>query len=531
MATPVAHTNGQTGVFVIPSDALTSAPAFVSTSANVQILDEGLSFTINGSNVVTGYSPATFMFAATDGSGNIHIYGLNLASSTQPTATQISSLSLPLASGAAINSVICNFNGASTNILQPTTIFVVLHIAGTTGCNTTGDVWEVVHYTDTAATAPTAVGIKTTQISDLYGPTGALAGLVLLDPVSSNLYLYANDSFSAPATVIAGGGIASIGTVSNTNDLAANGAAFTGSELFLSVTKTSNVDYLYRLPYTATTATLEYTATGTLTLADPNDGTNIYFADNVTGSPSTQTIWQQPLSGGAPTKLFSYTVPSSGTTLGQFYDLIGSNGSLLVVSGGSIDTSTGASTGTLGTLPVGTLSTSVTALGSGSYTGFLSAFMEPATIGTASSDLVFVNVLYVTTMPTAFGYSSEVLTPGNTVKQALTANSYFLENGASPFSGSVLHVSGITDTAGGEGGGSISAVDIATLVATPLKASGGTTYTVPSGFTPGLAGLSNSIGSGALVPASGVAGNSSGLAYDVSKTLIVPISITNTNVD
>ena len=313
-------------MFVIPSNALTTTPTYLTTSASTMALASGQNLTVNGSNVVTAYSPATLMFAATDTSNDIHIYGLNLLAPSTPTATQISSLSLPLAAGEALDMVICDFHGSAGNLRQPTTVFVVLHIAGTTGCNTTGDVWEVVHYTDSPATAPTVVSITTTGIEELYAPSGALAGLVLLDPASRNLYVYADDSFTAPATAIPGGGIDYIGSAYSNNNVAASGTAFTGTVLFLAVTKTGPTTSLYRLPYTSRVATNEYTEVGTapLVLSSFSDGTNLYFTDN--GDP--QLIFQEPLAGGAPTQLYSYAVPSGHRP----YSLVGSNGSLLVMS-------------------------------------------------------------------------------------------------------------------------------------------------------------------------------------------------------
>jgi len=360
---------GQTGVFVIPSNALTTAPAYVTTSANTMFLDSGRNVTVNGSKLVTAYSPATLMFAATDSSNNIHVYGLNLVSESTPTATQISSLSLSLASGAALDTVICDSHGSASDLLQPTTIFVVLHISGRTGCNTSGDVWEVVHYTDSSVTAPTLVSITGTDIQELYAPSGALAGLVLLDPVSGNLYMYANDTFMSPRTAIPGGDITSIGTDYSNNNLAAIGTAFTGTDLFLAVTKTGGAQYLYRLPYAATTATLEYTAAGSLT-GGVSDGTSLFFTDE---SGETQLIFQEPLAGGTPTELYrySYNTPSGV----QPYSLLGSNGSFLVILEYSYNDGTTGDpySSHLATLPVGTLSASATAVRS--LEGISSAFM------------------------------------------------------------------------------------------------------------------------------------------------------------
>jgi Putative Ig domain len=499
-ATSLSSPNcGQTGVFVIPSDALTTAPAFVTSSANTMVLVSGLNVTLNGSSL-TAYSPATLMFAATDTDNNIHVYGLNLLSPSTPTAIQISSLSLPLAPGSALNTVICDFHGSASNLVQPTTVFVVLHIAGVKGCNTSGDAWEVVHYTDSAAAAPTVVSITTNDIQELYAPSGALTGLVLLDPASKNLYVYADDSFKAPATAIPAGGIASIGTVYSNNSVVTSGAAFTGTVLFLAATTTGGTQYLYRLIYTSTTATNEYTAVGagTLSLNGVSDGTNLYFTDN--GQP--QLILQEPLVGGTPTELYSNAAAASA-----LYSLVGSNGSLLVVSSRS----------SLVTLPVGTRSANTTALVNGADR-FLGATMVETTPGTPSTALVFVNFVepgysFPAEPPS---YSSELLTPSGTVKLGVSANSAWADT--SGLSGYVLQIRGLEFQAQQQI--SIDAINLETLAATVL--SNPTGVTLPVRARPFLVPKSNLVGAGSV--------GADGLAYDLSKDLIVPIVIANTNV-
>jgi len=507
---------------VIPSTALSTPPAFVSTSAATQYLGYAEQITVNGSGVISAYSPAIYMYAGVDSSNAIHVYGLNLTSTAAPTPVQIGSLSLPLASGAAISTVICESRPANTNLFDPTTMFVVLHIAGTTGCNTTGDVWEVVHYADGASTAPTVVGITSIFYTPLYGPTGALTGLELFDSVSGNLYLYASDSFTTPITLVSG--VTAASTILNAESVN-GGAAFAGNELFLSVT-TAAGNYLYRLPHGVTSATQEYTATGTLTGIGVGDGVNVYFNDTLSAATSTTSLWAEPLSGGAATKLYSVSYPSTVS-----YDLLGANGSVLVFYSTTIS---GASmSSTLYNVPVTGLSATATAIG-GPYTGAIfssNSFLQPATVGQPASDLVFVNVLNITSggSGNSYSYSSELLAPTGTVKQALTSNSVFLYDGASPLSDSVLQITGITDTSGGYGGGSFHAVNLASLTSTAFTTTGGAAYTVPAGDAAGVSALSTTIGAGLLEPRGG-SGASVGLAYDSSKSLIVPIALTNTNV-
>jgi hypothetical protein len=515
-------TGGQSGVFVIPSGNLAAAPAFVSSAAATAYLAYGEQVTVSGSNVVTALSPATYMYAAIDNSNNIHVYGLNLASSSTPEPVQIGSLSLPLTSGAAINTVICDSRQSQTNILQPSTMFVVVHIAGTGGCNTTGDVWEVVHYTDSSGTAPAVANITSTQFNSLFGPGGALTGLELLDAGSGNLYLYPDDTFTSPATLVTG--VTGASVLFDADDVV-GGVAFSGNELFLAVT-TASGSFLYRLPHASTTATKEYTATGSLSGSGIGDGTNMYFVDTTSATTSTSTFWAEPLGGGAPTELYSVSYPVSVS-----YDLLGANASVLVFYETTI--SGGAITSNLLNVPVGSVSSSATSIG-GPYNGSISAdssFLQPTTAGDASSRVVFLNVIQETSGggTTTINYSSEVLTPTGTVKQSLTTNSVYPFAATGPLSGSVLQITGITDTNGGYGGGSFNDVSLATLNSTALTTTGGAAYQVPAGDISGLAGLANTIGAGVIAPRTG-AGASQGAAYDLSKDLIVPISLTNTSI-
>jgi hypothetical protein len=106
----------------------------------------------------------------------------------------------------------------------------------------------------------------------------------------------------------------------------------------------------------------------------------------------------------------------------------------------------------------------------------------------------------------------------------------FLYDAASFLSGSALQITGITDTAGGYGGGTFNAVNVGTLASTALTTTGGAAYTVPAGYVSGFTQLSTTIGAGLLAPMGASSAVSDGGAYDLSKDLIVPISLTNTNV-
>jgi hypothetical protein len=268
----------------------TTSPTFISTNA-VQVLGQASNINVNGNGAYTAASPGTLVYAAADSSNKVHVYGVNLAnpsnSTTAPTATQLGSLSLSIGAGAAISTVVCSDSSslsASTNALDPTTLFVVLHIAGSTGCNTTGDIWEVVHYGDSVTTAPVAVTALTTSTATptsfeaLYQPGGHLAGIVALDPGSSKLQLFADDTFTSPTTLVS--------SVTSASSLYSRGSVALGTNLFLSVTVTGGQQAVYRIPYSfsGTTATAVYTAQGTLSSTGVADDNNVYFTDTTTGS-------------------------------------------------------------------------------------------------------------------------------------------------------------------------------------------------------------------------------------------------------
>jgi hypothetical protein len=512
-------------VFVVPSNAPDSAPVFVSSSAQSEFLAYGMASTLNASNVVTGYWPATYMYLATDADGNLHVYGLDLTSITAPAPVQISNLSLPVGT-APLNEVICDWQAAFTNVLQPQTLFVLLHLPGPYGCIRGGNKWQVVHYTDSPTTAPYMTQLFSSAFTPLYAPSGALSGLIEFDPIDLILLDYADDTFTTGVQAIASGDIMAVTTLySSSLD---DGQAFTGTTLFLEVTTNGNgpmygTNMVYRLPYSSNTATLLYNASGYVS-GVVNDDNNLYFSDVANGtSATTQEIWQVPLAGGTPIQLFGYTVPANTGP----YSLIGSNNASLVVWSAVTDPASQLLTDTLGTLTVGVGNLSVQPLGQ-ALNGTVTAFLLPATAGARASDLLYASA----DNPVAGGaytFASEVLGLDGSSKQALTANTYFLDNATSPLSGAVLQLTGINATGGGMGGGQIQAVNVSSLAATPLTAAGGGSYTLAGGDTPDLMGVAPQLGAGTAVPSSSSAA-SIGLLLNLATDSIVPISIDNTNV-
>jgi hypothetical protein len=527
--------SGATGVFVIPSNDLSATPIFVTkTAAGTQAVDVvGFSKTrtVNSSNVVTSTSPYALLYLAVGSDGNAHLYAVNLSDvSVAPSATQVSSLSLSSLSD------ICSIVGsAQTNLYDPTTQFVVLrtNAAGSSSCGNGGDVYQVAHYSDSSTTDPTVVDINTPtaalggMFTALYQTSGALGGLVLLD-ATGDLDFYTSDAFTSP-TVLTSGVTFALDLV---DDSSVNSTGYLGaSTAFLSVT-TSSGSSVWRVPSSGEASSI-FSASGILGVTGVADTQNVYFTDTVALS-GTERIYQEAISGGTPMEIYSAPVAP-----GSIYFLVGSNGTSLVLTSttvsitGTVPTSGSTSTSVL-TLPVGNAATPTVI--AGPFSGQVSAAMCPATFGNVASDDLLLNVTETQTATTGatttYSYSSEVLAPSGGVTQATLADSAFLGLPACTGNfGTVLQVRGITDTNGGYGGGTVSAFDLGTSSVTALSTTSGSgNYTISTGDVPEGSFLSDDIGLGIVGPYSPPGGTSTGLAFDIAKTLIVPVTVPDSNI-
>jgi hypothetical protein len=512
-AAPTAGTSGgQNAVFIIRSDQLSAAPtlSFITTTANKPV-GVALQYSF-GAGGLASLSPAVMMYAAIGTDGMVHLYGLKLTdTSTVPTAKQIGTLSL------AALADICDSNQAETNLTDPTTLLVALHIAGPSGCGKGGDIYEVVHFSDAVGTAPAVVSISSTQFTALYQGTGALGGLVLLDPVSQNLYFFSGASFTAPVSLQTGV-TQSIGLY---NAIVKDASLFGSNIFFVKIIKAAGAS-LYSVNAAGVATHVHDGAVGGA-VADDN---NLYFTD--VSSTTTTTIFQTALSGaGAPLALYSgsYVPDSSG------YGLIGSNNSVLVLQNYSGQGGVTPSV-TLLTVPVGKTSATAITLG-GPYNGsILSAFMTAPTANNTPGDAVFVSIVNPAGGSTS--YSSVVLSPAGSVLQPLEANSLYEPLGPSQISsqqfGSVMQIQDITDTNGGYGGGVLFNVAVSSLTKTGIKTTGGTPYAVPSGYIGFFEGFSSDTIAIGGFQSLNTGAPAAGAAVDLSKNIAQQIDLTNSDV-
>ena len=524
---------GKNGLFLIPSDKLSSSPAptWVTTDAT-QLLAVGTKITVS-SGVLT-YLPQVLMYGDTDSTGTTRIFGLNLAgTSTVPTPTQISNLALP--SGQQI----CSYGSTiGTDVSQPTTLFVVLQVGTLTQCYSSGGTFEVVHYTDSKTTAPVVVNINSTDMSSVY-QGGKLVGLLLYSSTTKSLDLYANDTFTSPTEKITG--LASASSLRGVLDE----ATLSTSGIFFEVTTSANVNELWRIDGATLAATeIQNLGTGTISSGLPQDDTNAYYIVQTPGASNTVTdaFYQVALTGGTPKLL--YTPPSFvwySTTGSEQYQLIGSNDSVLAFNL-QTDTFTSGSpdptkaTATIYTIPVGTSTTTPTKLASyGTGNQLLYSFLATPSGGDYSSSVLFATVKNATGTSPNFNYAySAVSMPLNgSGGPAPIAKSVYapLAVLSSRLTDSVWQVTGITDTNGAFGGGTANLVNVSGLVATPFTTTGGGHYVFSAGFSAALEAIaSNNTTVGIIYKSVGSTTQYDGAAADLTGHFLLQISLTNTEI-
>jgi hypothetical protein len=535
-AIPQATPAGSTGLFIIPSDKLASSPAptWVTTD-KTQLLAIGTQ--ISQKNGVTTYSPQVMMYADTTSAGTTKIYGLMLAgTTTTPTPTQISSLSLPS------TQQICQISSDSeTDVTNADSVFVVIQVGTAEQCISTGGTYEVVHYTDSPTTAPVVVSLNTTEMNGVY-QNSKLVGLLVFDSATSSLDLYADDTFTSPTELIKG--------LSNTNYVSGvlDEATLSTSGIFESATTTGGSTSLYRIDGSTLVATsIQNIATGSIGNVAQDDN-NLYYIVLTpgTGSTTTDTFYQVALTGGNPKLLYTApTITNNGTAVSG-YQLVGSNDSVLVfeyysdpLTGGIQDPT--KATATLYTVPVGVTTTTPTTLHTyPAGNTLVEVFLAAPTGSGPTGNVLFATVRNATGVITAptIAYSAVSIPLNGGTAPAPIANSVYspLAIITAQLSYTVWQVTGITDTDGGYGGGTAKTVNVSTLAETPFTTTGGGDYVFGAGFSGGLEALSsNNIAVGIFENEAGFISNGTplqenGAAADLTSNFLYSIVLTNTYV-
>lgn len=551
---------GSASLYVIPSDNLDATPTRVGSFATP--LEGSLQVTVNSSNVVTEFSPSAMMYLAVGSDGKTHVYGLNLTDvSTAPKASQLGSFAL------AAPAATCGleFTEMATNAFEPTTAFVLLHTnpKGASECNKGGDQYQVVHYTDSVSTAPTAVNITVQPefgdaalpglATPIYASNGALGGVVLVSS-AGDLEFYAGDTFTTPKLLTSG--VTSV-TPLYLGAPSAGAPVPTLGVAFFAVSK-GNKQSVWRVTSSGV-ATNVYSAAGAIG-GYTSDSANVYFFDNVTVADSdgggegmtTQHLYKVALAAGTATHLYTAPAVVSGATmLGQLgLTLVGSNGSALLMESVQLPTTTIESS--VVTLPVGGASAPTAIAGPFSGVDSLEVMMCPQQFGSPELEDVLMNISSSTIKDevTEISYSSEMVTMSGKIIQEKLAGSLFVSTVPAGLestpqcpssAGLIAQVRGITATNGSYGGGTLVAYNLHGDLVPPLPAvqalhtSSGDNYVIASTdavggnsiFTSGGSILAGYVGTGAPALPPGP----DGLAIDFSKGLISVFTVPKANLE
>lgn len=463
---------------------------------------------LDGSKRLTGFERYSAVFTGAGPDGNYHVYGVQLADVTgTPAPVQLSNLSLP-------QSMVCQTFGGQTNILDPTTVFVVQSINSLVcGRN---DTFVLIHWADLPTVAPIPTQIPNEPLAALYQPDGTLGGLLVFDTVQGYLDFFGASALSGAPTILATGVTAV--QLQYDSSLITTGSLAAGSTEFVDVT-TNSGEQLLRVSYSGATTSI-YQVTGVLG-GFVADSANLYFYDAVSAT-SQQHIYQQPLSATSPAEIELFTASpvvynSHGLDTLVPMQLLGANGKQLVVANTTYDLTR---LPPIGAAPPVPLSTSIQSLAvgvSGTPTTlagpldniWVSAFMTTPTPGDYASQVVYLNEL----IPSAsnaghYSYTSEVLSATGTVLSGPQSNATFIEvprcdasqrgTPLANYYAPVLQFSGITDADGMLGGSTVTNFEVSGPPNPPLQDTNGNNFLVPANSAPVLCAASSSVLTGSL---------------------------------
>lgn len=547
-APDVAATGGVNAIAVLPSGNISSSPNLDTViTGSFEGVDFTFEYDLNGG--VPTYIPQLLVYRATDKNGNLQLYTLSLkASATAPVPAQLGNIAV------SSTQSVCGSKLVQTDLTNPAAFFVILDIGGTI-CDGESDTFEVVHSGDSATTSPTAVNLTSTDVDVLYS-NAKMTGMVLSainnnepEPNNTDVNFFADDTFTNPTTLFS--------KIYTEDDMSVGAlrklSTFSSEGLYILITPTgSSPSTLYLIDDSGGSTAIATAANADTFFVDSGtaDDSNIYyFTTSTANSVTTETLYQVPVGGGAPMQLFQKQLAS-----GENLSLLGSNDTDVVFQDSlPISGNTPASVGFY-SVPVGKSSSSATPLNATPYQGTISTvngFMVTPNLTDLSGSVVLVNIKTTTgtgnTAKTA--YSSIALQPGSTSSATPAANTVYGAFGTlgSAATGLAWQITGITDTNGGMGGGTLNLTDVSTLDNTPLTTVGGGNYIVPAGYH----SSGGSRGSLSAISSTGIAGGvllnenertvsssnpankygAIGLAIDLNAGFVLPEEVPATDVE
>lgn len=506
---------GKDGLFVIPSNSLTTPPIFIT---NNPVMELNPTFPVPNS-LVAEYRRTVFASKGSDAQVHLYYVLLNDTASV-PTPVQISNLTLSSLSD------ICGYSGTRVDVTNPDTEFYLLQLAGPNGtCKDSDDIYEVVHVTDDSNAAPSVANVDNVQFDPIHTTSGLLSGVVILDSVTNDLEFFAGTSFSNPVVLSANVNgyeklINTLGYVSQAGGFSCSQLSIPDNVSYFRVTKYSGDQFLYKVDENGVASVAFSTSSPAIDhfISDSNnlffDTVQVTFTSGV--YIQTATIVQLPFDGTSSTNLYTLN-----NTYNPGIELAGSDGASLVFNAPYPDSSAGINA--LQSIPLGSASTTAQVLTTlPSFDSSLCRLNsnDPSTaviIVNAKPDMSSAPVIY----------RSAMLSSDGTLLQPWTDGALFVGR-ASDGSGRFYEVNGITDTNGGYGGASLYDVTVASWQSVPFKTSTGDDFVIPNNYTIYMSDVSDSVCVGGLIPVGG--GDVDKIVCDKATHEIVTISMPNTSV-
>lgn len=493
-ASPTSGTaGGTTGLFVIPSDNLSAQPLFVTTDSGSS-LAAIYQFSLNSAGYITGYTPFGIVY---NDLLQQHLYRLDLGiqSGNAPALVQMSTLSFSQTKVCEMSIIV------RTNFTDPLTTAFIFRVAANGSPCGAADQFLMVHYTDSATTAP--VTVPSAPMGAIYNSDGSLAGLLALD-ASGNLKFYKDLSFTNPKQLLSG--LSGCVFYSSLGSEPSSPQQATGDAIIGAVKTTSGYSVsLYHVDGNGNVSGDLYDSqlNGGIN-SSAIDSHNLYFTDSSAQTNST-VVARLALDGNSKATTLYTTPPRSAQTI------IGVSGSQLILLGTSSNSA--QATPILETLATGTPGT-------------------PSTVATLSSGVESANMIggyiFVTSTSSTGIPSIEIFQPDGTMLRSNT-NSAFASWTPGPYlqlPNFLVELEGLTQPHS-YGGSAPYFVSVPTLASTALQTPGGPAYSIPNNASDVyFVRDSPTIGS---IEYPYLAPETSAL-YDISKNLIVPLSLPNTDI-
>lgn len=550
-----ATSGGSNGLFVVPSNALGTAPDYI-VNTNIGFAVPVLQPLVDGSGQIRAQLPYGVLYAAATGPGSAsNLYRLDVTASSALKPQQVSSLSInnSYSCGIALNDL--------QNVNDPSTAyFVVQAFPGTPNdyCNAPDNYYFLVHYSDSGSTAAASVPVGNNSFVTFHdAASGALNGIVAVD-TGGNLVYFHDNSFTSPKKLLSGAGAF---------EIISAGTDYAFLAVFPSAASTSSYTTpaaLYRVDSSgAISAKLydfqpqncqffdSYSNGSVIANIDPTcdsdarpspDGQSLFFTDGVTNYDATTSVVSSyndllekvPLDGSsAATQVYKYSGGAAVYPLGPHGGrspvdilLAGFIGPNLVFETAGLGSHGDGYPGTMYSLPqTATASTAPTVVATvqNGYFGTNAIVNGEIFVGehdfstvTGQATDIVVKILkpdgsLVKSFDRSQFYGADYSLSGPVTAPVYGFADFVVANGYTTSSPSAFNL----------GGATLTRLSLADLSLTPLKSPAGAAYVFPENVVPELDDYSYPVGGAYILHSNGF---SDAAAIDAAHDLFVQIT-------